>query len=100
MTINNENYHEPISYKGIVEAWANRKTTSKAMINFFKVYASMSDEQRINIFEDMNNMIDYREAVIGKEILEIEKKIKQTQKECDALRSELSFERAKIIHDL
>ena len=37
---------------------------------------------------------------IGKEILEIEKKIKRVQKECDALRSELSFERAKRIHDL
>ena len=37
---------------------------------------------------------------LGKEILELEEKIKQTQKECDALRSELSFERAKIIHDL
>ena len=60
-----EIYHAPTPYAEIVEAWASKKTTTKVMANFFKAYISMTDEQRVNIFQDMNNMIDYRDSLKG-----------------------------------
>lgn len=53
-------YHEPAAYDEIVNDWKNRKTITKTMSKFYDAYASMTDEERRSIIEDMDNMIEYR----------------------------------------
>jgi hypothetical protein len=57
----NQVYHNPASFKELAGEWL--KGQSKTVGKFFAYYVNLSEEQRRELFEDMENLVEWGQCV-------------------------------------
>lgn len=54
-------YKEPTKYEVLRDNWLKKQTNN--IKKFYAVFEKMTHEQRIEVVEDMQNLIEWREAI-------------------------------------